>query len=122
MIDRQIVQAIGTDSQVGSFFMEVPSDAPKPYFLFEPMPSSEFTGDLKDPNSLADIMFQVSVVGETQDQAVAAADRLVNSVKETWRDVADVTGPPTLRRNGGSRQDDRTYRFIFITIYKIGVP
>jgi hypothetical protein len=99
---------------------EYPAGNPiRPVLEINAIPNAEMSGGLGSPNTMEDKVFQIDVVGDSVDQVEKAEDRLVRALTDYLvADVAGVMGPPTIRKNGHSRSDDRVFRRIVIATIK----
>lgn len=72
---------------------EAPAGDP-PYGVVYQIPSGQFDGSLADPNADAELVYQVTCVGETREQAQWVVDKamaLLNGFEITGRSIARVS-------------------------------
>lgn len=93
---------------------EAPSGASTPFFTVRPISGPEMTGDMATPNSEDPQVFSIDIVGTTMEQVDEAELRMVTAMDSLRASVTGVMGPPSIRRNGSGREDDRTYRAMVI--------
>lgn len=105
----------GTGRPVG--LNEVPEGVNMPFYNIRPITGPEMDGSVGEPNSMEDQVFNIDTVGSTTTQVEEAQHRMLSSLNWIRGNISGVMGPPTIRRNGTNREDDRTYRaMVIITI------
>lgn len=101
-----IQQATGRSCGLG----EAPKDAKRPFYTIIPIPGSELYGDMQDPNSNEEKIYQIDVVGVSHGQAEEAENRLCRQLSANLHtSIPGVMGPPILRKNGAQRVTDQVY-------------
>lgn len=117
--DTELASTIATVTGFGCTVTEVPQNATAPFFVVHPIATTEFNSTIGDPNSLAELMYQVDTVGVSVEQVEEAEYRMMNAVNLNWSDIETVIGPPSIRRSGTVREDDRTYKSMSIICLKV---
>jgi hypothetical protein len=95
--------------------VEAPKDAKRPFYNLIPIPGAELYGDLQDPNSIEEKIYQIDIVGTSPGQTEEAENRLCRRLSTSLVDsIPGVMGPPILRKNGSQRVTDQVYHRIVI--------
>lgn len=95
--------------------VEAPKNAKLPFFNIIPIPGSELYGDMANPNSIEEKIYQIDVVGASPGQTEEAESRLCNRLSTSLvAYIPGVMGPPVLRKNGAQRVTDQIYHRIVI--------
>lgn len=118
MIDEALRARVELMTGHPCFLMEVEESSEKPYYLIENLPDNPYYGSMGGSAEHGDMNYQFSIIGISKAHCDAAETKLFETLRDDWQ-LAHVMGPPELRRNGGSRQDDRTYRTMLIATYTV---
>ena len=90
---------------------DTPEDQTLPFIIVYPMPSTQGTdGPWGDPYGMATLVYQLSLVGEVEEQVELLEDRVTLAIAEHHQEVTGCMGPPDVRRGGIVRDDERLYR------------
>ena len=93
-----------TDLPVGR--AEAPDD-PLPYYVVYPIPGGRVMGNLDDPHGDAELVYQVTCVGETSEQVELLVDKamaLLDGIEVPGRSISQVD----IDTNAGVRRGDES--------------
>lgn len=112
-IDDSFVAMLKTRTGRPVGYAEAPSGAWKhPAVIVYPMAGQQFTGSLGSPHEMGDLVYQLTITGETAVQAAKGCDRAVAAVEAHWPEVLNCCGLVSVAPQGIVRIEDRLYQAV----------
>lgn len=114
-IDQRLQNFISNHTGRECGLVNAPVSAKAPWYTLIPMPGTELTGSLGQPNSMEEKIYQIDVVGVSPSQCEEAEERLCSKLSAFLADeIPGVMGPPLIRKNGAQPATQQVYHRVVI--------
>jgi hypothetical protein len=78
-------------------------------------------GSMANPQDMGDFTYQITVTGETADQALECQGRVFSAIDSNWKSITGCCGVVGLSRQGTMRIEDRLYQAVLLLTLKESV-